>query len=217
MANTKIGLIGRKIGMTQIFDAAGNAWGVTVVELGPNVVLQSKSSAGADGYSAVQLGFGTKRTKSANMPETGHAKAADTVPPSFVREIRLSDADAKAWAKGSSVKAADVFKDNDLVDVQGTSKGKGFAGVMKRHNFKGFKASHGVHEYYRHGGSIGTRLTPGMTFKGMKMPGHMGNANVSVQNMRIVRVDAEKNHVFIRGGVPGPDGGFVIVRKAAKG
>ncbi len=216
MANSKIGLIGRKLGMTQIFDAAGNAWGVTVIELGPNIVLQSKTKAGADGYSAVQLGYGKKRLKSANLPEVGHAKAAETEPAAFIREIRLSDAEAQAWPKGMSLNAADVFKANDLVDVQGTSKGKGFAGVMKRHNFKGFKATHGVHEYYRHGGSIGTRLTPGMTFKGMKMPGHMGNANVSVQNMRIVRVDAEKNHVFIRGGVPGPDGGFVVVRQAAK-
>ncbi len=216
MANTQMGLLGRKIGMTQIFDEAGNAHGVTVIEVGPNTVLQVKNG-GKDGYAALQLGFAPKKDARATKAELGHAKkhgAAGAF--KLVRELRLDASAVAAHAAGSELKVDAVFSSNEKVDVIGTSKGRGFAGVMKRHNFSGFKRSHGVHEYYRHGGSIGTRLTPGMTLKGVKMPGHMGAARVTVQNMKVVRVDAERNLLFIRGGVPGPDGAFVTVRKAVK-
>ena len=212
----KIGLIGRKIGMTQIFEASGNIAGVTVVELGPNTVLQVKSAEGKDGYSALQLGYGAKREKSATKAEIGHAKKAGVGPQLVVRELRVDASVAAKYQVGASISLGDVFVLNELVDVIGTSKGRGFAGVMKRWNMSGFKRTHGAHEYKRHGGSIGTRLTPGMTFKGVRMPGHMGNAQVTVQNVRVVRLDAERNLVFLKGGVPGAPGSPVLLRKASK-
>jgi len=212
---TQMGLIGRKLGMTQIFDDAGNALGVTVIEVGPNTVLQVKSAAGADGYDAIQLGYLAKKEQRTTKAELGHARASGAAGAfKFVREFRV--ANAGTFTKGAEVTAGDVFTAGTKVDVVGTSKGRGFAGVMKRHNFAGFKRSHGVHEYYRHGGSIGTRLTPGMTLKGVKMPGHMGSARVTVQNLKVVKVDVERNLVMVRGGVPGPDGATVIVRNSAK-
>jgi len=216
MANTQMGLIGRKLGMTQVYDDAGNVAGVTVVEVAPNLVMQVKSPKGKDGYAAIQLGAGSRREKRTSKAEIGHAKKAGSTPLRFVREIRLAAGSEGSYEQGKSIDVGAVFKDHDIVDVRGTSKGRGFAGVMKRHNFPGFKRTHGAHEYKRHGGSIGTRLTPGMTKKGMKMPGHMGNANVSVQNMEVLKVDAEKGLLFIRGGVPGPRGAWLIVRKAVK-
>jgi large subunit ribosomal protein L3 len=216
MANSQMGLIGRKKGMTQVFDSAGNAVGVTVIEVGPNTVLQVKTAGGKDGYSAVQLGFGAKKEARATKADVGHAAKAGQGVFKAVREVRVAEAVAQGYAVGASIAVGDVFADNTKVDVVGTSKGRGFAGVMKRHNFAGFKRSHGVHEYYRHGGSIGTRLTPGMTLKGVKMPGHMGAAKTTVQNLKVVRVDAERNLLFVRGGVPGADGSLVIVRHAVK-
>lgn len=218
MSNQTMGLIGRKLGMTQIFDDAGNVSGVTVIEVGPNTILQVKTSDTKDGYAALQLAFAAKKPTRATKAELGHAKAAG-VEGAFkvVREVRVSADAIGSHAKGGTIAVGDVFAANAKVDVSGLSKGRGFAGVMKRHNFSGFKRSHGVHEYYRHGGSIGTRLTPGMTLKGVKMPGHMGAAKVTVQNLRVVRVDAERNLLFVRGGVPGPDGAFVMVRQAVKG
>jgi len=214
MSTTQMGLIGRKLGMTQIFDAVGNAVGVTVIELGPNTVLQVKTSAGTDGYDAIQLGFGSRKESRATKAEIGHARAAGASTFRYVRELRVPN--AGTFTRGAELKVADVFQADTKVDVAGTSKGRGFAGVMKRHNFAGFKRSHGVHEYYRHGGSIGTRLTPGMTLKGVKMPGHMGSARTTVQNLKVVRVDVERNLLMVRGGVPGPDGSMVIVRNAVK-
>jgi large subunit ribosomal protein L3 len=215
MSTTQMGLIGRKLGMTQIFDATGNAVGVTVIELGPNTVLQVKTAASADGYDAIQLGFGSRKESRATKAELGHARAAGASTFRYVRELRVGN--AGTFTRGAELKVADVFQSDTKVDVVGTSKGRGFAGVMKRHNFAGFKRSHGVHEYYRHGGSIGTRLTPGMTLKGVKMPGHMGSARTTVQNLKVVRVDVERNLLMVRGGVPGPDGSMVIVRNAVKG
>jgi large subunit ribosomal protein L3 len=216
VANSQFGLLGRKIGMTQLFDAAGNALGVTVVEMGPNTVLQVKTTDSKDGYSALQLGFGTQKPQRKTKAELGHLKkvAGDYVP-RVVREIRVSDEVAKAHTAGQQL-GADSFKAAERVDIAGVSKGKGFQGVMKRHNFSGFSRTHGVHEYYRHGGSIGTRLTPGMTMAGMKMGGHMGDAAVTVQNIAVVKVDAERNLLFLRGGVPGADGAMVLVRRTVK-
>ncbi len=215
MANTQMGLIGRKLGMTQIYDANGTAVAVTVIEVAPNTVLQVKTTDSKDGYTAVQLAYGAKKDARATKAELGHAKAAGAAGAfKVVREVRVTD--ASAFTKGAQITVSEVFAAGAKVDVSGNSKGRGFAGVMKRHNFAGFKRSHGVHEYYRHGGSIGTRLTPGMTLKGVKMPGHMGACRTTVQNLKVVKVDADRNLVMVRGGVPGPDGATVLVRKAVK-
>ena len=220
MANEQMGLLGRKLGMTQIFNDDGEVIPVTVLEAGPNTVLQIKTASGADGYSALQLGFGQTREKRTTRAQRGHyAKAglaADSLP-KYVREIRVSADEAAKHEAGKKLSPSDVFAAGERVDVIGTSKGRGFAGVMKRYGFRGFIRSHGTHEFFRHGGSIGTRLTPGMVLKGKKMPGHMGNERVTVQNLLVARVDAERNLVFVKGGVPGPNGGLLFVRKAVKG
>jgi large subunit ribosomal protein L3 len=216
MANENLGLIGRKLGMTQIFAANGVCTGVTVVELSPNTVLQVKSTEGVDGYNALQMGAGVGKEKQTTKAELGHFAKAGAGVCKVVREFRVNGETAAKHAVGSQLSVGDLFKDGQFVDVQGVSKGKGYQGVMRRHNFSGFKASHGVHEYYRHGGSIGTRLTPGMTMAGMKMPGHMGDRTVSVQNLKIVKIDAERNLVYLKGGVPGADGASIIVRPAVK-
>lgn len=216
MANLQMGLVARKLGMTQIFEADGDVVPVTVLEITPNTVHQVKSTAGKDGYSSVQVGFGVRRDSRNNKALTGHAAKADAESPKVLREFRVPEAVATTYKPGQKVGVADLFAVGGFVDVSGTSKGKGFAGVMKRHNFKGFINSHGNHEYFRHGGSIGTRLTPGMTLKGVRMPGQMGNKRVTVQNVKVVRVDAEKNLIFVRGGVPGATGATLLVRRSVK-
>jgi large subunit ribosomal protein L3 len=217
MANETMGLLGRKLGMTQIFDEAGNANGVTVLQVGPNTVVQVKSAGGKDGYAALQLGFGTRKESRTTKAVRGHvAKSGATGNFKVLREIRVSDAVAQAHTAGQELTVGTFFKAAQKVDVIGVSKGRGFAGVMKRHNFSGFKRSHGVHEYYRHGGSIGTRLTPGMTLKGVKMPGHMGNARTTIQNLVVVKMDTERHLLYVKGGVPGPDGAMIVVRSAVK-
>lgn len=213
--NEKIGLIGRKIGMTQIYDDTGAVVPVTLIEAGPCTVLQVKTAEGPDGYNAVKLGFG--QGKRANKADQGQlAKAGLETPPAIIREVRLSADGVGQHNVGDTITTADVFEVGTRVDVTGTSKGRGFAGVMKRHHFRGFVRSHGTHEYFRHGGAIGTRLTPGHVLKGKKMSGQMGNERVTVQNLEIARVDAERNLLFVRGGVPGPKGGYVLVRQAVK-
>lgn len=215
--NEKMGLIGRKIGMTQLFDANSEVVPVTVLEMGPCRVLRVKTSGSRDGYDAVQLGFGERKASRTNRPDMGQFKKAGLETPSrIVREIRVDAETAGRLQPGATLVPADVFTVGDRVDVIGTSKGRGYAGVMKRHHHKGFERSHGVHEFFRHGGSIGTRLTPGMTLAGMPMSGHLGNARVTVQNMVVAKVDPERNLVYVRGGVPGPNGGFVTLRKAVK-
>ncbi len=218
MANESMGLLGRKLGMTQLFEDDGTVVPVTVVEAGPCTVLQVKSDEGKDGYNALLLGFGSQKKQRVNKAATGQLKAAgrQDTPPSNRGEIRVDAARVSASSVGDTLTAADVFSAGDYVDVVGTSKGRGFAGVMKRYNFAGFIRSHGTHEFFRHGGSIGTRLTPGHVLKGKKMPGHMGAARTTVQNLKLVKVDAERNLLFLRGGVPGPNGGNVTVRKAIK-
>ncbi len=218
MANETMGLVGRKLGMTQIFDEAGNVLPVTVIEVGPNTVLRTKSSTGRDKYDALQLCFGTQKPSRLTKADLGQlAKAGIEGGVRVIKEIRVGAADVAKHSVGSRISAADVFAVGERIDACGTSKGKGFAGVMKKHNFAGFERSHGVHEYFRHGGSIGTRLTPGMTLKGKKMPGQMGNVKTTVQNLKIARIDADRNLVFVCGGVPGSMGAIVTIRKAVKG
>lgn len=218
MANSMMGLLGTKIGMTQLYEEDGTLVPVTVVLVGPNRVLQVKTDETRDGYNAVQLGFGNQKAQRLNKPQLAHlAKSGNAeAPPRYVRELRVTKEQATSLEAGQTLGAADVFAEGDVVDATGISKGKGFAGVMKRHNFAGFIRSHGTHEFFRHGGSIGTRLTPGHVMKGKKMPGRMGGRQVTVQNLKVARVDAERNLVFLAGGVPGPQGAFVKVRKAVK-
>lgn len=216
MASIKPGLLGRKIGMTQLFDDQGDAVGVTVIQVGPNHVVSVKTADGPDGYDAVQLGFGTQKESRLGKGVLGHLAKANAPIVRTLGEFRLQKADLKRFTPGATLGASDLFKLGDVVDVTGTSKGRGFSGVMKRHHFKGFIRSHGTHEYFRHGGSIGTRLTPGHVMKGKKMPGHKGDLTATVQNLKVVRIDAENNLVFVKGGAPGANGGLVRVRLAIK-
>ncbi|MEE9305164.1 MAG: 50S ribosomal protein L3 [bacterium] len=207
------GILGRKVGMTQVFSAEGDRVQVTVIEAGPCVVVQVKTRE-RDGYDALQVGFGSVRPKRVTRPRAGHFTAHGVEPTRFLREIRLEEPLPDA-APGRLV-TCECFEAGELVDVTGVSKGRGFAGVMKRYGFKGAPASHGTHEHFRHGGAIGAAATPGRVFKGTRMPGHMGNARVTVQNLQVVRVVPEQNLLVVRGAVPGPSGGFVMVRKSLK-
>lgn len=209
----KMGLLGQKMGMTQIFAADGVRVPVTVLRAGPCVVLQKKTPE-RDGYTALQLGFDEKPPRVTGRPGAGHFAAAKTTPKRFVREVRLDE--PSALEVGQTVMPGEVFKQGDRVDVIGTSKGKGFQGVLRRYHFKGNRASHGTHEYFRHPGSIGCRLTPGRTHKGKRMPGHMGNARRTSQNLLVVDLVPEENLVLVRGAVPGPNGGYVILRATRK-
>ncbi len=216
-----LGILGTKEGMTQLFDAeSGKVVPVTVVHAAPNVVLQQRTKA-RDGYSAVQVGYGDKKVTRVNRPEAGNIRKASEEagkaisPKKVIRELRMDEDPGADLAVGSEVTVA-VLEGATYLDVQGVSKGKGTQGVMKRHNFKGSIRTHGTHEFFRHGGSIGTRLTPGHVLKGKKMAGRMGNENVTVQNLRLHKIDAEKNLIFIVGGIPGAKGGVVEVRKAVK-
>jgi large subunit ribosomal protein L3 len=215
--NLRLGLVGKKLGMTTIFGEGGARVGVTVIEVAPNLVLQRKT-AETDGYSALQVGYGHKRPKLVNKALAGHFQKAGLDAerfPRYVKEIRLTPADVEKLAVGGEVPFG-FFQKGDIVDVSGISKGKGFQGVVKRYHFGGFPASHGTHEYFRHPGSIGCRTTPGRVHKGKRMGGHMGTDRVTVQNLRIVGVDAEKRLLLIRGPIPGAKGTLVYVRGAVK-
>lgn len=216
MANEKTGLFGRKLGMTQIYNKDGAVQPVTIIEVAGNTVLRIKNDESKDGYNAIQLGFDEKKPSKTNKPDAGNFEKAGVSPKKLVREIRLSADDLAKFTVGQELSATDIFTEGEKVDVTGTSKGRGFTGVMKRYNFAGFIRSHGTHEYFRHGGSIGTRLTPGHVIKGKKMPGQHGNKRAVVQNLVLVKIDAERNLLFVRGGVPGPNGGYVMVRQAVK-
>lgn len=216
MANQSPGLLGQKIGMTQIYDQDGHVVPVTVIDLRGNTVLAVKRTDGPDGYPAVQLGVGVRKAGRTTRALAGVFAKAGVAPLRWIREVRVTDEQAATWQPGQVLGPGDLFAAGELVDVTGTSKGRGTAGVMKRHNFTGFIRTHGTHEFFRHGGSIGTRLTPGMVLKGKKMGGHMGAARVTTQNQRVVKIDAERGLLFVRGGVPGPNGGLVLVRKAVK-
>ena len=208
------GLIGKKIGMSQLFDETGNVIPVTVVETGPCVVVQKKDVS-KDGYNALQLGFGTQKNQRVNRPLRGHMAKAEKGSFRVLREFRVDD--VSGYEVGQELKVADFVQPGDLVDVTGTSKGRGFAGVMKRWDFGGFSRTHGTHEYFRHGGSIGNRSYPGKVFKGKRMAGHWGNERVSIQNLRVVEVRADENLLLVKGAVPGANGGLVLVRRAVKG
>ena len=207
-------ILGRKVGMTQVFDAAGDVIPVTVCQVGPCVVLQKKTKE-SDGYNAVQLGFGDKKKQRVNKPEAGHAAKAKSAVKSFVKEVRLDDETIGDYEIGQ-VLNADIFQVGDYIDAEGTSIGKGYAGVMKRHNFRGSKSSHN-HEFFRHGGSIGNRSDPGKVFKNKKMPGQMGNEKVTVQNLEVVGIEAERNLVLVRGAVPGAKNGYLYLKASVKG
>jgi large subunit ribosomal protein L3 len=204
------GLIGRKLGMTQIFDEQGLARPVTVIEAGPCVVTQIRSSE-KDGYEAIQLGFGI--AKKLNKPQTGHVRASGHL----VKTLREFKADDYSEIEIGQVFKADTFNTGDRVDVTGTSKGRGFAGGMKRHGFHGGPATHGQSDRARAPGSIGSSATPGRVFKGLKMAGHMGDARVTVQNLTVLRVDAERNLLLVEGSVPGPNNGTLLIKRAVKG
>jgi large subunit ribosomal protein L3 len=208
------GLIGKKIGMTQFYNSDGNVVPVTLIETGPCVVVQKKESA-KDGYNALQVGFGHKKSQRVNKPEQGHMAKAGRGAFEVLKEFRLED--VSQYEVGQEIKAVDLFKAGDRVDVSGTSKGHGFAGVIKRWSFGGFPGSHGTHEYFRHGGSIGNRSFPGRVRKGKKMAGHWGNERISVQNLEVVDIRPEANLILIKGAVPGAKQGIVVVRQAVKG
>ncbi len=206
------GIIGKKIGMTQIFDENSRVVPVTVVEAGPCVVVQKKTVEN-DGYTAVQLGFGDATVKGTNKPLKGHFAKADVALKKFLREFRLDDTDA--LNVGDIVKA-DAFACGDIVDVVGTSKGKGYAGVIKRFNAHSLKDTHGSGPVHRHAGSNGAASSPSRVMKGKKLPGHLGSERVTVQNLTIVKVDAEHNLIAIKGAVPGPKGGIVCITDSVK-
>ena len=206
------GIIGKKIGMTQIFDENGKVVPVTVVEAGPCVVSQKKTVEN-DGYAAVQIGFGDLKAHKVKKPMAGHFAKANVAPKRTLREFRFDDIDA--YNVGDLVKA-DVFAAGDKVDVTGTSKGKGYAGVIKRWNFQRLKESHGSGTVARHGGSIGSCSDPSRVYPGKKMAGHLGSERVTVQNLQVVKVDAENNLIAIKGAIPGPNGGTVVIHDTVK-
>ena len=204
-------IIGKKIGMTQIFDEKGNVVPVTVIEAGPCVVVQKKTMEN-DGYEAVQVGFSDLKASKVNKPQKGHFAKGDVAPKKVLREFRLDD--ISAVNVGDLLKA-DVFAEGDKVDVTGTSKGKGYAGVIKRWNFGRLKESHGTGPVHRHGGSLGV-IDPARVFKGKKMAGHLGAERVTVQNLDVVKVDAENNIIAVKGAIPGPKGGIVVLKDSVK-
>jgi len=209
---TTQGVLGEKLGMTQVFDANNRIVPVTVVKAGPCVVTQVRTPD-KDGYSAVQLAFGAIDPRKVSKPEAGHFAKAGVPPRRFLIEIRTGD--ASSYSVGQEVTAA-IFADGAKVDVIGTSKGKGYAGVMKRHNFKGLGAGHGVQRKHRSPGSIGACATPARVFKGTRMAGRMGSARTTTLNLTVHAVDAERGLLLIKGAVPGPRGGTVLVRTAVK-
>jgi large subunit ribosomal protein L3 len=210
----KIGLLGKKLGMTQVFADDGEAVPVTVIQAGPCQVVGTRTLE-RDGYAALVLGFDEKPLRLANKPELGMAKASGGKPQRFIREIRLPAEEVGKFTLGQLIGPKDVFADNTPVDVEGTSKGKGFQGVIKKHHMKGMRGSHGTHEYFRHGGSIGCRLTPQRVHKGKRMSGQMGNATKTVQNLQVFKVLADENCILVRGAIPGATNDYVVVTQAA--
>lgn len=219
MAKNKLGLLAKKVGMTQIFNDDGVRIAVTVLLVEKNTVVQKKTAA-TDGYSAVQVGTGAIREKLVSQPRMGHFKKHNVTAQRHLREFRIDEAAVNKLNTGDAV-GVDILNGVNSVDIRGVSKGRGTAGVMKRHHMSGFRATHGTHEYFRHGGSIGCRATPGKVHKGKRMAGRMGNEVVTVMNCSVEKIDAEKGLVFLRGAVPGPNGGLIevaaSVHKAKKG
>ena len=207
-----IELLCRKIGMTRVFDDTGDAVPVTVLEAGPNVVVQKKTDE-KEGYTALQLGFGDRREKLFTKPEKGHFEKAGVPLKRHLRETRVAADEAEGHEVGSEI-TCEVFEPGQYVDAIGTSKGRGYSGVVRRHNFAIKKKTHGTHESTRHGGSIGAGAWPAKVIKGMKMAGQMGNEQVTVRNLQVVKVEPDKNLLFVRGSVPGHRDGIVVVRPA---
>ena len=208
----KKGLIGKKIGMTQIFDEKGNVIPVTVIEAGPCAVVQKKTTEN-DGYKAVQMGYGDLKAQRVNKPMKGHFAKGDVAPKKVLKEFRFDDIDS--LNVGDIVKA-DVFEAGEKVDVIGTSKGKGTAGAIKRWNFSRLKESHGTGPVARHAGSLGACSDPSRVYKGKKLAGHLGAQRVTIQNLTVAKVDAENNLIAVKGAVPGPKGGIVVIADAKK-
>jgi large subunit ribosomal protein L3 len=220
--NQSLGLLGRKMGCTQVFNDEGLIERVTVLSVGPCTIVR-KRTVDRDGYSALVLGFEDKPEKLVTRPELGpyvkddgELKQASVRPKRILREFRVPVEVADSYEVGQTVNVQDVFESGQKVDVTGTTKGRGFTGVVKRHGFKGARATHGTHEFFRHGGAIGQCMTPGRTFKGVKMPGHHGSSRKTVQNLRVVGVQEDRNLLLVRGAVPGHTRAMVMVRLAVK-
>jgi large subunit ribosomal protein L3 len=209
-----LGLIGKKLGMTQIYTPAGELVPVTVIQTGPCTVVQAKTVA-TDGYAAVQVGFGSKKPQRATKPYREHCVKVGKGVFQTLREFRLENS-PEALAPGDELAVERLFKQGDMVDVTGISKGRGYTGVVKRHGFSGFPASHGTHEYFRHGGSIGNRSFPGRVFKNKRMAGQYGTDRVTTQNIEVIAVRPAEHLLLVRGAVPGARGGVVMVRPAVK-
>jgi large subunit ribosomal protein L3 len=214
MATETKGILGEKLGMTQVFDENNRIVPVTVVKAGPCVVTQIRTQE-KDGYTAVQLAYGQIDPRKVTKPVAGHFKAADVTPRRHIVEVRTDSIDG--YTLGSELTVVDAFADGDRVDVSGTTKGKGTAGVMKRHGFKGLGAGHGTQRKHRSPGSIGGCATPGRVFKGLRMAGRMGHVTATTTGLTVHKVDAERGLLLIKGAVPGPKGGLLVVRTASKG
>jgi large subunit ribosomal protein L3 len=208
----RVGLLGRKVGMTQIYQENGTVLPVTVLECGPCMVLQVRTQD-RDGYHAWQLGFDDKKRKNATQAERGHARKVNAEPKRFVSEVRQDGPTEVAEGQTLTV---DLLKETKRVDVTGTSKGRGYAGVIKRHGFRGLRASHGVKRMHRHPGSSGPSADPARTQKGIRKPGHFGHAQCTVRNLEVVRVDLDNNLLLLKGAVPGPNGGYLTIRQTNK-
>jgi large subunit ribosomal protein L3 len=206
-------ILGEKLGMTQIFDDEARAIPVTIIKAGPVRVTQIKR-VGTDGYSAIQIAFKEMASKHVNGPTAGHFAKSSVPPAKHIVEVRVDDPDE--YELGQEIGIGDVLAEGQKADVTGISRGKGFAGVMKRHNFKGQGASHGVHKVHRAPGSVGACATPARVFKGKRLPGRMGGERVTLMNLDVVKIDAERNVVMVRGAVPGPKGTLLVMREAVK-
>lgn len=212
--NTNPGIIGTKLGMTQFFAADGTVVRCTVIHT--ELVVVAKRTQEKDGYDALVVGLGERKEKNTTKPLAGQYKKWGQTPKKVLRELRLSADEVAKYEVGQPIKLDQVFEEGQFVDVQGTTRGRGFTGVVRRWGFAGSVATHGTHEYRRHGGSIGTNLTPGRTLPGLKMPGHYGAETVSVLNLKIAQIHADKNLILVEGGVPGPRNSVVTVRGAVK-
>jgi large subunit ribosomal protein L3 len=213
--NTQPGTIGRKLGCTQIFEQDGTVTRVTVVEAGPVVVL-GKRTPEKDGYTALLLGFEERKDKHTKKPALGFFKKAGATPKRVVQELRCDPDFASKWEVGQALKLDEIFQPGQRVDARGTTRGRGFTGVVRRWGFAGAVSTHGTHEYRRHPGSIGTNMTPGRTLPNLKMGGQYGNETISILNLKVARVDAEKHLLLLEGAVPGTRNGLVLVRHAVK-
>ena len=209
-----MGTLGKKVGMTQRFNEEGQIVPVTVIEVAPNPIVQMKTDE-TDGYYAVQIGYGRRKKNRTNKPRAGHFAKAGVDATQRLVELRLTEKEMEGLEPGATV-SIDMFEAGDKVDVTGTSKGKGFAGFMKKYNFHGKSATHGTHEQFRHGGAIGMCATPSRLMKGKKMPGRMGGVRTTTQNLQVVEVKTDQNLIYIRGAVPGARNGMVLIRKAVK-